>query len=230
MMSTPTLDIDRDHMKTRQALVTDAIRLAILQGKFRPGDKLDQTDLAQELNVSRSPVREALSILTAEDLVTHYPHRGTVVKERSVTELEELLFIRKLLEGAAARRAAPIMTDAQLQNLANIIEEAEQSDDVKRVLHLNNMFHSSIYSAYHQPYLVEHIQQMRNKVAPYNRLYLDGIGQKRAAWDDHRRIYAACLARDGVAAADETCLHLDRVFEGVISAMSDGIKPTAGKP
>jgi DNA-binding GntR family transcriptional regulator len=214
-----TLQIDGYSMKTRQELVTDAIRHAILRGRFRPGDRLDQTELANELNVSRSPVREALRILTAEDLVTHYPHRGTVVTERTADELRELCFIRKLLESAAARRAVPHITDDTLKQLEAIINDAETSDDIQRVLVLNNTFHTTIYRAYPQPLLIQEIQKMRNKVAPYNRLYLDKPGHKQAAWDDHRRIYEACCSRDGERAAAETNRHIDRVFDAIIAML-----------
>lgn len=208
-----------DDMKTRQELVTDAIRMAILKGRFRPGDRLDQTDLAEELRVSRSPVREALRILTAEDLVTHYRHKGTVVTERTISELKELLFIRQLLESAATKRAVAHMTDERLAMLKAIIDEAEHSDNMERVLALNNEFHTTIYNAYDQRYLIDAIQQMRNKVAPYNRLYLDGPGQKAQAWSDHHRIYEACAAHDADAAAEETCRHLERVFDGIIASL-----------
>ena len=208
-----------DDMKTRQELVTDAIRMAILKGRFRPGDRLDQTDLANELHVSRSPVREALRILTAEDLVTHYRHKGTVVTERTEHELRELLFIRQLLEGAATKRAVAHMTDERIVILKQIIDEAEHSNDMERVLALNNEFHSTIYTAYDQRYLIDEIQKMRNKVAPYNRLYLDGPGQKAQAWSDHRRIYEACVAHDAELAAEETLRHLERVFDGIIASL-----------
>lgn len=218
-MEVAPMQFELDDMKTRQELVTDAIRAAILRGRFRPGDRLDQTDLADELKVSRSPVREALRILTAEELLTHYRHRGTVVTERTVAELKELLFIRQLLEGAATKRAVAHMTDERLLVLRQIIEEAESSSNMERVLALNNEFHSTIYEAYDQHYLMAEIQKMRNKVAPYNRLYLDNPGQKSEAWADHRRIYEACAARDPEWAAQETNRHLERVFDGIINAL-----------
>lgn len=218
-MSSNGLEINLESMKTRQELVTDAIRTAILRGRFRPGDRLDQTELARELNVSRSPVREALRILTAEDLVTHYRHRGTVVTERSITELEELLFIRKLLEGAAAERGTPLLTDEALERMQQIIVDALSTDDVEKVLVLNHEFHAMIYGAYEQPHMMEMIHNLRNKIAPYNRLYLDPEGHKQAAWAEHQRIYEACLTRDGKRAAEETCRHLDNVFSGVITAL-----------
>jgi DNA-binding GntR family transcriptional regulator len=218
-MDSDAMHIELEEMKTRQELVTDAIRAAILRGRFRPGDRLDQTDLAVELHVSRSPVREALRILTAEGLVTHYRHRGTVVTERTVDELKELLFIRQLLEAAATRRAVTHMTPERLRKLEQIITEAEQSTNMERVLILNNEFHTTIYLAYDQKYLIDEIQKMRNKVAPYNRLYLDGPGQKAQAWADHRAIYEACAAGDADRAAEESSRHLERVFAGIISAI-----------
>ena len=219
-MNSLQLNISPDGLKTRQELVTDALRQAILNGRFRPGDKLDQTDLANELSVSRSPVREALRTLAAEELVTHYPHRGAVVTERSVDELKELLFIRSILEGAAARRAAPHMEDERLKRLDQIICEAVATDDMQRVLALNNLFHSTIYEAVKQPQIVDLIQKLRNKVAPYNRVYLDLAGKKEQAWEAHRRIYTACCERDGEAAERETIHHLEQVFEGIVISLS----------
>lgn len=217
-MSLGLLPIHHDNLKTREEVVTDAIRHAILRGRFRPGDKLNQEDLAEELGVSRSPVREALRTLAAEELVTSYPHRGVVVTERSLSELQELLFIRILLEGSAARRAAPRMDETRLARLNAIIIEAEQSKDTEHVLGLNNVFHTTIYEAIEQPLMIDLIQKLRNKVAPYNRVYLDMVGQKERAWQDHRRIYEACVARNGEQAELETQRHLEQVFEAIAQA------------
>jgi DNA-binding GntR family transcriptional regulator len=214
-MSLGHLSINSDNLKTREEVVTDAIRQAILRGRFRPGDKLQQEDLADELGVSRSPVREALRTLAAEELVTSYPHRGVVVTERSGAELEELLLIRILLEGTAARRAAPYVDEARLARLDAIIREAQTSTDTEHVLGLNNIFHTTIYEAIAQPLMIDLIQKLRNKVAPYNRVYLDMPGQKERAWSDHRRIYDACAVRDGERAEAETKRHLEQVFQAI---------------
>ena len=208
--------VNRINLKTREDIVADAVRRAILCGTFKPGEKLDQQTLAAELGVSRSPVREALRTLAAEELVTNIPHRGAVVSERSLEELEELLFIQGMLEGAAARRAAQCMDEERLAKLKQIVEDGEQSEDYEYVLSLNNTFHNTIYLAYHQPQLMAMIQQLRNKVAPYNRLYLDLEGRKEAAWSDHRRIYDACVQRDGELAELETRQHLEKIFQGMI--------------
>ncbi|HEX9921832.1 MAG TPA: GntR family transcriptional regulator, partial [Anaerolineae bacterium] len=84
----------QDVLKTRDGFVADKLREAIQQGYFEPGQKLDQHEIAELLNVSRSPVREALRTLAAEGLVEFYPHRGAVVVELSLRELEEIFLMR----------------------------------------------------------------------------------------------------------------------------------------
>ncbi|MEM8857619.1 MAG: GntR family transcriptional regulator [Chloroflexota bacterium] len=205
-----------NNLKTREEMVADAIRKAILTGRFKPGEKLDQQDLADSLGVSRSPIREALRTLAAEELVTNFAHRGVVVTARTKAELEELLFMRMMLEGAAARRGAEAMSAEQVKLLEQIVIAGEASNDTQELLQLNNDFHNTIYEAFDQPVLVAHIQQLRNKIAPYNRVYLELEGRKEQAWSDHRRIYQACAKGDGAAAEVETRKHLEQVFEGIL--------------
>jgi DNA-binding GntR family transcriptional regulator len=88
-------------IQTREDFVIDELREAIVRGHFKPGEKLDQEEIAELLNVSRIPVRQALRTLTAEGLVKMYPHRGAVVAELSREELEEIYFLRGVLEGVA---------------------------------------------------------------------------------------------------------------------------------
>jgi DNA-binding GntR family transcriptional regulator len=209
---------DDNSSKPRADLVADALRSAIVRGRVKPGEKLDQGKISGDLGVGRSPVREALRTLAAEELVTVTPNRGARVTERTVAELEELQFIRGLLEGAAARRGAPRMDDQRLERLAAIIEKADMTSDIEEIFALNKAFHGAIYNAFPQPALIRQIQQQRNKMTPYSRLYLEKAGNKEAAWAGHRRIYEACLRRDGKQAEEETIDHLEQVFRGIVEA------------
>jgi DNA-binding GntR family transcriptional regulator len=191
-MSKMQYAMDDNSLRTREELVADAIRAAILQGTFKPGQKLDQQQLCEDLGVSRSPLRVALRTLAAEGLVTIIPNQ--------------------------ARRGAPRMDDERLEKLAGIFERADKTDDVEEILRLNNEFHGTIYSAYPQPVLMSHIQQLRNKVAAYNRVYLGRAGSKEVAWAGHRRIYEACVRRDGEEAEAETSKHLEEVFRSIAEA------------
>lgn len=168
--------------------------------------------------MGRTPIREALLTLAAEDMVAIMTNRGAVVTERSIEELDELQFIRTLLEGAAARCGAPRMDDLRLERLATILKKADKTNDIEEIFALNKSFHGTIYSAFPQPTLMRHIRQQRNKVTPYNRVYLEGAGNKEAAWAGHRRIYEACLRRDGKQAEEETINHLEQVFQGIVAA------------
>ena len=112
------------------------------------------------------------------------------------------------------------MTDNRLGMLKEIIDDATSTDNIQQLLELNNSFHATVYEAFDQAYLVAEIQKMRNRVAPYNRLYLDTKSHKRDAWDDHRRIYEACIERDGAKAAEATCKHLDRVLNALAKSLA----------
>lgn len=221
-MSNSRFSLDPQNLKPRGELIADAIRLSILQGHFRPGDKLDQQEIADELAVSRIPVREALRMLDAEGMITIIPNKGAIVTVRTLEELSELYYIRGVLEGSAAERAAGHMDEQRIESMKAIIKLAKQTNELNRLLKLNNDFHMLLYKAYPQPLTVNLIQQLRNKVAPYNRIYLDLAGSnKAAAWDDHRRIYEACRLRDPEQAKYETQRHLDRVLETIVSEMEN---------
>ncbi len=211
-----------EKLTTRKDLVAEALRDSILRGAFAPGEKLDQQRIADDLAVSRSPVREALRTLDAEGLITLIPNRGAVVTERSLTELKELYATRALVEGAAIERAAASMTDRILALVENILDDADKTDDFEELLVLNNQFHMLTYSAVAQPFLTGFIQQLRNMAAPYNRLYLDLLGTKDRAWQDHRRIYEACRKRDGARAKAEIHRHLEHVIRAIARSIEGG--------
>ncbi len=207
-----------DSLQTRKDLVATAIRDAILRGQYKPGEKLDQQQIANELSVSRSPVREAMRALDAEGLITLIPNRGAIVTERSMGELEELYFTRGVVEGLAIQRSAPLMDEKTLWKLDGIFESAERTNEYGELLALNNDFHMLTYSAYDQPFIIDFVQQLRDLAAPYNRLYLDSAGSVDAAWRDHRRIYEACKERDGELAKKEVERHLENVIRKIMKS------------
>src|ERR671926_364153 len=98
---------------TSQEAVLGEIRRAIMSRELQPGERVRQEQLAERLNVSRVPVREALKVLEAEGQVTYQAHRGYTVVELSLAELEEIYLARRLLETETTRRAVP-RVDADL--------------------------------------------------------------------------------------------------------------------
>jgi DNA-binding GntR family transcriptional regulator len=195
--------------RTMQALVTERVRAAILGGHIGPGERVPQDELAQQLGVSRQPVREALRILESEGLVELRPHRGAIVVDLLPEDIAEIFEIRAMLEGKAAELAAPNLDDgtiAQLRDLASQMEAA--TGDEARWLRLNRDFHTAIYPASGWPRLCQLIEQQRNVVQPYIRAALAFVGRTGTARDEHRAILAAAEARDGAQLARLTEEHL----------------------
>lgn len=203
-------------VQTREDFVIDELREAIVRGHFKPGEKLDQEEIAELLNVSRIPVRQALRTLTAEGLVKMYPHRGATVAELSREELEEIYFLRGVLEGVAARLAAPKMDDARIAKLQAILKKIDQLTDLDQWLDLNREFHNTIYEVINRPRLLEMIESLRNTSAPYIRDYIASPEYLEVTRLSHRRILEACINRDGILAQQETQKHLRVVGEGAL--------------
>jgi DNA-binding GntR family transcriptional regulator len=203
-------------VQTREDFVIDELREAIVRGHFKPGEKLDQEEIAELLNVSRIPVRQALRTLTAEGLVKMYPHRGATVAELSREELEEIYFLRGVLEGVAARLAAPKMDDAHIAKLQAILERMDQLTDLDEWLDLNREFHNTIYEVISRPRLLEMIESLRNTSAPYIRDYIASPEYLEVTRLSHRHILEACINRDGILAQQETQKHLKVVGEGAL--------------
>ena len=200
-------------LQTRDGYVAERLRRAILRGHFKPGERLDQNEIAELLGVSRSPVREALRTLAAEGLVEVYPHRGAVVAELSPAEFEEISIIRVVLESMAARLAAPHIDDERIALLKDILAELDCTTDLDRWVELNRRFHNTIYQAVHRPRLLSFIENLRITMTPYIRQYITSDEHLNAARIGHRRILEACIDRDDKRAQDETERHLKDVYE-----------------
>src|SRR5919106_5124985 len=138
---------------TRHGAVADiaywTIRDAIRSGVIQPGDRLIELDLAAALDMSRTPVRDALRQLEAERLVEKAPSRGFVVPTMTIDDIVEIYEIREVLEGLAARRAAMRMGEAEIAALGETVERAERARDAGDLTVLwqaSNQFHGLLRS------------------------------------------------------------------------------------
>jgi len=219
MMSDWQLSSD-NVLQTRDGYVAERLRRAILRGEFKPGQRLDQNEIAELLGVSRSPVREALRTLAAEGLVEVYPHRGAVVAELSSAEFEEISIIRVMLEGMAARLAAPHIDDDRIALLKDILAELDNTTDLDRWVELNRRFHNAIYQAVHRPRLLSFIENLRITMTPYIRQYIASDEHLNAARIGHRRILEACINRDEKLTQEEIERHLKDVYEEALKYLA----------
>lgn len=200
-----------DFPLTREEFVAGRLREAILRGDLAPGGRLDESALAMALGVSRTPIRSALRVLAAESLVELHPHRGAIVSELSPDELNEVYLVRVILEGTAARLAAPKMSDERIAALEALLEDLESTTDPDQWLALNNQFHAIIYQAANRPRMVSIIEYVRNIATPYIRQFIEVREHMESSRGDHRRILEACRKRDGQLAETEVRKHLQDV-------------------
>lgn len=203
---------------TRERYVAEVLRDAILRGDLKPGERLDQSGIAQRLSVSRTPVRNALLILSNEGLVEMTPHLGAVVSEITREEIEEIYFLRGLLEGMAARLGAGRMTDDDLATLRAILDEMNEVTDLDEWLALNTRFHYLIYELADRPRLLSLIDSIHDSTLPYSRRYVESEEHMQVARAGHERIFAACKMRDGKLAQEALQTHLEIVCEGVLAS------------
>lgn len=142
---------------TKIDLVSQRLRDEIARGHILPGERLRQAEIAQRVGVSLAPVREALRTLEAKGLVEFDPHRGARVVPITIRDVEEVAFIRKLLESEAVRLACAQVTPALIDELRTTQAEMERElaqGNMARVRALNHAFHLAIYEAAGQQRLV----------------------------------------------------------------------------
>lgn len=117
------------------------LREAIIKGQLKPGERLIQDELAKSLGVSRMPIREAVKQLAAEGYVTLEPHKGAVVKQFTVKELEEIYFLRAKFEPIAAAESLKFHSDDLVEKLETLNEQMKQTTDIDHYIELNIEFH-----------------------------------------------------------------------------------------
>lgn len=190
--------------------VYGAIKSRILGNGFEPGTVLQELGLAEELGVSRTPVREALKLLTDEGLVAR---RGRLYQTRqfSASDVREIYEVREALETASVCLCAARATDLSLQPLTGIIAEqraALQMEDRSRFAELDSAFHLQIASLADNRLLLHHLSGLHDKVRLVRLAPADFVMR---AVDEHRRILEALQRRDSAVAVAEMRSHIRSV-------------------
>ena len=143
--------LTNEEKATLQYRVTSKLREAILRGEFAKGERLIQEEWAEKLGVSRMPIREALRQLEMEGLVRIEPHRGAIVLPVSVEDVEEIYFLRALLEGIAVEKGLPYLDQEDLEELEQLVEKMEslpaEETSVEQYVQYNARFHRILWES-----------------------------------------------------------------------------------
>jgi DNA-binding GntR family transcriptional regulator len=209
-------DFDLNH-QTMQESVADLIRDLILSRRLEPGERLTENRLAEQLGVSRTPVREALQKLASEGLVSFSPYKGASVAEFSSSELEDIYHIRIALEGYCVRLAASIIADEQIEQLEALLirmKEEYRREDRWELLVANREFYAILYSVPDQPRLYELTMKYLDMADAYRRMALAQEYYFKQIIEGHEQLLDAIRQHD-----PETAEHLLRVQMSEIQKM-----------
>lgn len=187
---------------------------AIEAGRYHPGDRLVESELAEQLGVSRTPVREALQRLETQAVLTR-DGRSLIVASLDHNQLSELYAVRSALEGLAARLAARHATDEETRVLRRMVAEDRSllGGDPRALARANKRFHKQIHLASHNRFLVQQLDLVHRSMALMATTSFAAEGRDLVALDEHDRIVAAIEARNGDAACDALTAHISHAFE-----------------
>jgi DNA-binding GntR family transcriptional regulator len=187
--------------QTAEEYAYQSLRGLILAGKLRGGARLNQDELARRLNVSRTPIRQAVLRLTNEGLVVNRPNRGAIVTTLGPAAVLELFEMRSVLEGLAFGLAIPNIDARAVAELEKRLDTLERAHtNITRWIQLHDDFHALLFQHSRRPRLLAQVHRLRQSVAPYLRLYLATKKIAEMPGNEHRSMIEAIRTGDVLAA------------------------------
>jgi DNA-binding GntR family transcriptional regulator len=208
--ATLQLGVDLSQRRPLRDEAYSVLRQAILSGRFKPGDHLVEREVAAQLGLSRSPVREAFRRLEQDHLVT-VTRQGLVVQGLTLRDAEELYQIRQQLEALAARLAARNFAPEQRPRLEEILSrtvEAIAANDSAQISAEGIKFHEALAEIADNRHLKRLLAAITEEIRRFRALYLDIPARSQSALEEHRQILAAVAARDQDQAAALMAEHI----------------------
>jgi len=204
---------------SRAELAYKRLRHGIRVGEFRPGQRLREAELATQLNVSRTPIREAIRRLASDGLIEVAPSRGVMIIRLDKQQVRELYGLRETLEGAAARMAAQHASPAEITSMRELLEAGKTVEELSQIARLNRLFHQAIQDAAHNRYLAQALVQLSDSLALLPGTTYEVQGRSEAAYDEHTAIVNAIESRQAEKAESLARHHIAMAGQARIRMM-----------
>lgn len=202
--------------RTLRELALERMRSAILEFRFRPGERLVERTLCDQLGVSRSVVREVIRHLESEGLVENIPNQGPIIANLDPVAAAEIYEIRGLLEAAAARACAENASEDALALLGEAlagIESAHAAKDTRAVLSATTRFYETMFSSGGKLVAWDVVRRLNGRISHLRAMTIASEGRAQTGPQQMRRIFDAIGARDPEAAEDACRAHVARAAE-----------------
>lgn len=214
--------IKLDSYQPLREVVCESLREAIRNGVLKPGERLMEIQLAEELGVSRTPVREAIRKLELEGYVVMMPRRGTYVANMSIRDINEIFEIRTALESLSNGLAAEHITDEELEHLQRllvVIGGYIKDGDIEKIVETDIEFHDLMYHAARNQRLVGIISNLRDQLTRFRTLSMSYPGRLEATLEEHKLIVEAIATGDKKAASKAAEKHMENSEKTLLKAM-----------
>ncbi|AFQ42156.1 MULTISPECIES: GntR family transcriptional regulator [Desulfosporosinus] len=205
------LPVILDGYKPLREIVFESMRDAILSGVLEPGERLMEIQLAEEMGVSRTPVREAIRKLELENFVVMIPRKGAYVAGVSSKDVADVFEIRSALEGLAAGLAAERITEDELEQMERVLfyrANAEGEMDLEQIVKSDTDFHALVYSASRNERLIQILANLREQIQRFRATSLAVPGRNKLALEEHRMIVEALRKHDSEEAQSLAMAHI----------------------
>jgi DNA-binding GntR family transcriptional regulator len=206
--------------------VFNYIKSQILNGQLKHGDAIIESKMAEELGVSRTPIREAIQLLEMEGLVESTPNKGIVILGISAQDVQDIYAIRCLVEGLAARWATGRLTSAQIKELKKTLDLMEfyaNKDDMNELTELDNHFHQLIYKASGSRILKQTLGTLHQFVQLARLESLMVPHRLEDTLHEHRAILSAFLEKDPTKAEKAMSDHVQKASQNIIYAHRESL-------
>ena len=213
-----------DSYKPLRELVCEHIREAIINGVFAPGKRLMEIQMADEMGVSRTPVREAIRKLEMEGFVVMIPRRGTYVSNMSIRDINDVYEIRISLDTLAAGLAAERISDEELEELQRLLVKvgnAIEENDMAKVVEADIEFHDVLYKASRNERLRNIINNLREQITVIRGVSMRYPGRLKDTQEEHRRLVESIAARNVEKSQEAARIHLENAERTLMIAMSE---------
>ena len=214
--------IDLDTYQPLREAVCETLRDAIRKGILEPGERLMEVQLAEELGISRTPVREAIRKLEQEGYVIMMPRRGTYVSDISTNDVKEIFEIRSALESLATGLAARRIEPDELETLQNLLMEIEgyiAKNDMEKIVETDIKFHGLLYQVSRNERLVNIINNLKEQLARFRTLSMSYPGRLQETLEEHSEMVEAIANGDVSAAREAAEHHMERAEKTLLKAM-----------